>query len=69
MGSRQFLEEWQAYKNILDDSKITEKTTWLDVRGNHGNNDFKIIITKLFTEVAKALFCTCKKTAFIKKIL
>jgi hypothetical protein len=36
MGSRQYLEEWQHYKNALDDSKVTERTTWLDVRGNHG---------------------------------
>ncbi|XP_058792329.1 transmembrane protein 62-like [Phymastichus coffea] len=37
VGSRQFLEEWLHYKKTLDDSKVTEKTTWLDVRGNHDN--------------------------------
>lgn len=38
MGSRQFLEEWIHYKKILEDTKVTERTTWLDVRGNHGKN-------------------------------
>ncbi|XP_014232229.1 transmembrane protein 62-like [Trichogramma pretiosum] len=37
MGSRQFVEEWVHYKKVLDDSRVTEKTTWLDVRGNHDN--------------------------------
>ncbi|XP_011498584.1 PREDICTED: transmembrane protein 62-like [Ceratosolen solmsi marchali] len=37
MGSRQYLEEWKQYKKVLDDSKVAEKTTWLDVRGNHDN--------------------------------
>lgn len=38
MGSRQYLEEWEHYKKVLDDSRVTEKTTWLDVRGNHGKS-------------------------------
>ena len=42
MGSRQFLEEWQLYKKVLDDSKVTQKTTWLDVRGNHGKGIYLI---------------------------
>jgi hypothetical protein len=36
MGSRQYIEEWQIYKSILDECKVKEKTLWLDVRGNHG---------------------------------
>ncbi|XP_043278139.1 transmembrane protein 62-like isoform X2 [Venturia canescens] len=37
MGSRQILAEWKNYKQILDDTKVTKKTIWLDVRGNHDN--------------------------------
>ncbi|XP_031785546.1 transmembrane protein 62 isoform X1 [Nasonia vitripennis] len=44
MGSRQFLEEWQHYKKLLDESRVTEKTTWLDVRGNHDN--FNVLDSK-----------------------
>lgn len=38
MGSKQILEEWQYYKRVLDDTEVTKKTLWLDVRGNHGIN-------------------------------
>ncbi|XP_075225591.1 transmembrane protein 62-like isoform X2 [Lycorma delicatula] len=37
IGSKQFEDEWKHYKNTLDKFKISEKTTWLDVRGNHDN--------------------------------
>ncbi|CAB3359311.1 Hypothetical predicted protein [Cloeon dipterum] len=37
MGSRQYVEEWQSYKSILEESKVQQKTLWLDVRGNHDN--------------------------------
>ncbi|XP_076179438.1 transmembrane protein 62 isoform X1 [Ptiloglossa arizonensis] len=37
MGSKQILEEWQYYKRVLDDTEVTKKTLWLDVRGNHDN--------------------------------
>ncbi|XP_067009565.1 transmembrane protein 62 isoform X2 [Anabrus simplex] len=37
MGSRQYLEEWKYYKDILDECNIAEKTVWLDIRGNHDN--------------------------------
>ncbi|XP_014219134.1 transmembrane protein 62 [Copidosoma floridanum] len=37
IGSRQFLAEWEHYKKVLEDTRVTEKTTWLDVRGNHDN--------------------------------
>ena len=36
MGSRQYVREWELYKDILESCKVTEKTTWLDIRGNHG---------------------------------
>lgn len=37
MGSKQYLNEWKHYKRILDESGVTKKTIWLDVRGNHDN--------------------------------
>ncbi|XP_003484897.1 transmembrane protein 62 [Bombus impatiens] len=37
MGSKQILEEWKYYKRVLDDTGVTRKTLWLDVRGNHDN--------------------------------
>lgn len=36
MASDQNLPEWVAYRKVLDDSKVTEKLQWLDIRGNHG---------------------------------
>ncbi|KAG7203784.1 hypothetical protein KM043_013805 [Ampulex compressa] len=37
MGSKQILEEWQYYKYVLDVTNVSQKTLWLDVRGNHDN--------------------------------
>lgn len=37
IGSSQFEGEWIHYKRVLDKCKVTEKTVWLDVRGNHDN--------------------------------
>ena len=37
MGSDQFVVEWEHYKTVLEETKITEKTVWLDIRGNHDN--------------------------------
>ena len=35
-GSMQYEKEWKEYDRILKSTKITEKTVWLDTRGNHG---------------------------------
>ncbi|XP_066592487.1 transmembrane protein 62-like isoform X2 [Prorops nasuta] len=37
MGSTQVLEEWKYYKQIIDETNVSRKTLWLDVRGNHDN--------------------------------
>ncbi|KRT85365.1 hypothetical protein AMK59_726 [Oryctes borbonicus] len=37
IGSKQVLEEWVHYRNILHECNIEEKTLWLDIRGNHDN--------------------------------
>ncbi|KAF4518801.1 hypothetical protein B566_EDAN005424 [Ephemera danica] len=35
MGSRQYVAEWEYYKDVLEECKVVEKTLWLDVKGNH----------------------------------
>ena len=40
-GSNQLLEEWKEYDKILRDTMITERTVWLDTRGNHGKQMVK----------------------------
>ncbi|XP_015782777.1 transmembrane protein 62 [Tetranychus urticae] len=34
-GSDQFEQEWKWYADALNTSRVTEKTVWLDMRGNH----------------------------------
>lgn len=47
MGSKQILEEWKYYKRVLDDTGVTRKTLWLDVRGNHGRDNNIVHIFKI----------------------
>lgn len=47
MGSKQILEEWQYYKRILDDTEISKRTLWLDVRGNHGKKHISLLFIKI----------------------
>ncbi|KAA0198519.1 Transmembrane protein 62 [Fasciolopsis buskii] len=35
LGSRQYLEEWNTYSRILNESNVLNATRWLDIRGNH----------------------------------
>ncbi|CAL4108459.1 unnamed protein product, partial [Meganyctiphanes norvegica] len=37
LGSRQYIEEWETYRNILETTGVLNVTTWLDIRGNHDN--------------------------------
>ncbi|KAF2894815.1 hypothetical protein ILUMI_11361 [Ignelater luminosus] len=37
IGSQQIEKEWIHYYNILKDTRVYDKTTWLDIRGNHDN--------------------------------
>ncbi|CAH1174265.1 unnamed protein product [Phaedon cochleariae] len=39
IGTKQYKEEWQIYKSILDKTKVEDKTIWLDIRGNHDTFD------------------------------
>jgi hypothetical protein len=37
LGSSQYEEEWRAYQSTLTETGVTNKTAWLDIRGNHDN--------------------------------
>lgn len=37
LGSEQYIEEWTEYYSALVDTGVFNKTTWLDIRGNHDN--------------------------------
>ncbi|XP_025424702.1 transmembrane protein 62-like isoform X2 [Sipha flava] len=39
IGSTQYEGEWLAYHDVLTSGKVSEKTKWLDVRGNHDSFD------------------------------
>lgn len=43
IGSKQVLQEWQTYRDVLRECNIKQKTLWLDIRGNHGRNPDCII--------------------------
>lgn len=34
--SEQYDDEWRLYSDILTTAKAANRTTWLDLRGNHG---------------------------------
>ena len=36
LGSKQYIDEWKSYRKVLKNSKVLDKTVWLDIRGNHG---------------------------------
>lgn len=38
-GSKQQHQEWQHYKHVIDQTNISKKISWLDIRGNHDNFD------------------------------
>lgn len=51
LGSKQHEQEWRWYRDVLRDTNVLNKTTWLDIRGNHDNFNVPALQTKhdLFT--------------------
>ncbi|XP_058450180.1 transmembrane protein 62-like [Malaya genurostris] len=51
LGSQQHEDEWRWYRDVLRDTNVLNKTTWLDIRGNHDNFNVPALQTKhdLFT--------------------
>ncbi|XP_041986465.1 transmembrane protein 62-like [Aricia agestis] len=43
LGSSQVKREWIYYHNIINESGVTQHTTWLDIRGNHDNFNIRTI--------------------------
>lgn len=37
LGSRQYRDEWEIYRDILHRADVRNRTVWLDIRGNHDN--------------------------------
>lgn len=35
--SDQYDDEWKLYSDILTTAQVVNRTSWLDLRGNHGN--------------------------------
>ena len=64
-GSQQYEQEWQIYDNIIRETGITNKTVWLDIRGNHGmfSNRIHLVIQCLLKVYSKQIhtstFCRC----------
>ena len=40
--TQHFEEDWKAYNSILRQTNVTQFTTWLDMRGNHGNRPWAV---------------------------
>lgn len=55
-GSRQYEDEWKTYGDIVNESKVRDRTLWMDIRGNHGNvthisgPEVKVIILSMFPQ-------------------
>jgi len=47
MGSDQYIQEWELYKSVLEETNVTKTTVWLDIRGNHGTCVHSFMLPKL----------------------
>jgi hypothetical protein len=66
--SQQFEEDWRVYNNVLRRTNVTQYTTWLDLRGNHGeNNLFAAILCKsvLFSKIHSGIRIQIQKRVSI----
>ena len=44
MGSTVFEKEWIMYWNVLNKTKVSSRTNWLDIKGNHGLHQMNALI-------------------------
>lgn len=50
-GSTQFIEEWKRYEEVITlCQKYNNNVKWLDVRGNHGEYFFCVLIVIIFSK-------------------
>ena len=54
-SSQQFEEEWQAYNDILRETRVGERRPWLDIRGNHG----RVLHSHIHVHVFSNTLCCC----------
>lgn len=50
IGARQYVREWQIYNDLLARSNVRNKTIWMDIKGNHGMDNFRVCFNSKFTQ-------------------
>lgn len=51
LGTEQYEQEWQIYRNLLERTNVTKYTKWLDLKGNHG----KLLLLLFFSRKRKSI--------------
>ena len=62
IGSEQYVEEWEIYQKVLNESAVGKKTQWLEVRGNHGmRKSRENLVNYTHVKTCKLLIQICKQ--------